>query len=81
MKGGPQHLLGPATFFSVVEVQALVRTQEAALRTRNPGTAGTGTEVAVLFSEVVGSAAEHWLTNEGASVHVRYLPDQTGIAN
>ena len=46
-------MLAPATFFSVVEVQALVRIQEDALRTRNPGTAGTGTEVAVLFSEVL----------------------------
>ena len=74
------YALEPATFHSMREAQELTDTLEENLHDRNMGAANIRPVLVEIFSELVNNAAEHGMTPEGASAHVRYLPHRRGHA-
>ena len=68
------------TFHSMREAQELTDTLELNLSEMDLGTANVRPEPVKLLSELVNNAAEHGMTDEGAHVHVRYMPHRRGRA-
>ena len=75
-----EYALEPTTFRSMREAQELADALEENLQERRMGAASVRPELVELFSELVNNAAEHGMTEAGASAHVRYMPHRRGHA-
>jgi anti-sigma regulatory factor (Ser/Thr protein kinase) len=78
--GDTEYALEPTTFHSMQEAQELADILEENLQEIRMGAANVRPELVELFSELVNNAAEHGMTEAGASAHVRYLPHRRGRA-
>lgn len=75
-----QYALEPRAFRSMQAAQELTDVLEENLATANLGAANIRVELVEIFSEIVNNAAEHGMTENGASAHVRYMPHRRGHA-
>ena len=78
--GETEYALEPTTFLSMREAQELADVLEENLQERRLGAASVRPEVVEIFSELVNNAAEHGMTEAGASAHVRFVPHRRGHA-
>lgn len=62
------------------EAQELTDTMEENLDRLGMGSPNIRPELVGVFSEIVNNAAEHGMTKEGASSHVRFMPHRRGSA-
>ncbi len=74
------YALEPTTFRSMQEAQELAVSLEENLDERNLGAPNVRPELVEVFSEIVNNAAEHGMTENGASAHVRFMPHRRGHA-
>ena len=75
-----EYALEPTAFHSMREAQELADSLEENLLEHHMGAANTHAELVEIFSELVNNAAEHGMTQEGAHVHVRFMPYRRGQA-
>lgn len=78
--GETEYLLQPTTFRSMREAQELADVLEENLQERRMGAASVRPELVEIFSELVNNAAEHGMTDTGATAHVRFMPHRRGNA-
>ena len=75
-----EYALEPTTFRSMREAQGITDVLEDSLADRNLGAPNVRPELVEIFSEIVNNAAEHGMTESGASAHVRFMPHRRGSA-
>ena len=74
------YALEPTAFSTMQEAQELTDCLEENLGSMDSGTLNARAELVEIFSELVNNAAEHGMSDDGVTAHVRFMPHRRGHA-